>query len=227
MAHEPLCVAAHLFDGRIAATELMLPLDSILAYAWMAEHHPDRLHVVSSGFDPADLIVPELPLERRGEGDLWYWACSCAFGQPLMEQTAHWHKRFDAFEAEQYMILKRRNVVNTAAGPYKAHRIPLTVFLVPRLEWWLVGDLGEVRRLLQGITHVGKKRGQGYGRIARWEVALAAEDRSHARPIPDPEGDAHLAIRPPYWHPMSAARVRWPEDPRLACNSLRRESHAV
>lgn len=210
-------------DGRIATTDLTLPLDSVLAWAWMMREHPERMAASQSGMQPDDVIVPELPLERRGSGDSWYWACSFAFGQPVLENKAYWHKRFDAQASEDYADFgKRSGKVNVGAGHYKNYRMPLVVFLVPRLEWWLVGDQAAVEALLTRVTHLGKKRSQGFGRVARWEVGRTDEDYSNARPIPTPDGDDMATIRPPYWLHTNERYVRWPQQDGLACNWVRR-----
>src|SRR5690554_1370103 len=109
-----------MLDGRVATYDLNLPLDSILAYSWMVENHPDKMSVSQSGISHGELIDAELPLERREANGIWYWACSFACGEPLLEQKRYWHKRFDALQAERYVDFgKRRGTVNTGAGAYK------------------------------------------------------------------------------------------------------------
>lgn len=215
---EPLKITAKLLTGQVVTADLWLPLDSILAYAWMMEHHPDKLAASTSGMRPEDILEPELPLERRGEGDDWYWACSFALGSPRGQQIVYYHRRFDAQESEAYVDFgKRRGKVNHKAGPYRSCRVPLMVVLVPELVWYAVGNRYEVEWLLQYITHIGKKRSQGYGRVARWTVERAEEDLSSLRPIPDPEGDFEMGVRPPYWMRDNWRRVRMPNDDRLLC----------
>jgi CRISPR type IV-associated protein Csf3 len=219
---EPLCVTAELLDGRVATTDLQLPLDGLLAYAWIARYHPAALEVTRSGLRAAEVIVAELPLARRGMGDDWYWAASWAFGEPQREQYRWMHKRFDEGAAIQYADWQgRRATLNVASGLYKNRRKPETVFVVPYLRWYVMGDAAALEDLLREIVAIGKKRGSGLGRVRRWTVARASEDRSDARAVPDATGEDVQPIRPPYWWPAHRRRVRWPMDPDLACNWLR------
>lgn len=215
---QPLKVTARLLTGRIATTDLYVPLDSILAHVWMMRHHPERMVASASAVRPEELIDPDLPFERRGQGADWYWACSFACGTPRAEDIAHWHKRFDILEAERYVDFGGRcGKVNTKSGFYKTYRVPVVTFLVPELVWYAVGDMDTIRCMVQTVTHIGKKRAQGYGRVARWYVEAWPEDLSHLRAIPDPLGE-EMGIRPPYWLSWQWRPAVVSDDPRLACN---------
>lgn len=219
---KPLKVTAYMQTGKIATTDLYLPLDSILAEAWMRKHYPERMAGSQSSISPDDFIVPELPLERRGEGDDWYWACSFACGEPRQEEIVYWHKRFDQALGEQYVDFRgRRGKIDTRSGGYKSYRMPLVTYLVPRLEWYAVGDADGIRELLRDVTHIGKKRAQGYGRVARWSVEDYPEDLSHLRALPDSGGE-EMGIRPPYWLAWQWRPARLSADSRLAYNWMRR-----
>ncbi len=217
---QSLRITARLTDGRIATTDLCLPADGILAYAWVRRNRPELLEATQSGI--RELIHLPLPLKRIEADRGWWWAASFAFGEPVLEQRNYWHKRFDDKYADAIDFGGRRGKVEVNKGPYKAYRMPLTVILVPQLTWYVVGDAAEIRDLLGTMTHIGKKTAQGYGHVAEWTVTAAEEDLSGARTIPDPDGDELWGIRPPYWEPRNQVRVRWPQDPRLAANWLRR-----
>jgi len=208
---------------------MTLPIDSVLGWAWMMENHPELMEVGHRGFAPGenDHTIDQrkiaLPLEMRESNGEWYWAASFAFGRPVLEERTHWHKRLDAQAAETYVDFgKRRGVVNTGSGYFKGYRMPLTIFLVPRLEWYVVGDAMRIQQLLSRVTHLGKKRSQGNGKVARWTVEPSSEDLSDRRPVPDPNGTEVAGFRPPYWWYKSWTSVRWPEDDQLACNYVRR-----
>ena len=215
---QPMKVTAFMQTGKVAATDLFLPLDSILAEVWMRQHYPERMAATQSAIKPEDFITPELPFERRGEGDDWYWACSFACGKPQREEIVYWHKRFDDKEAEAYVDFGgRRGKVDTGAGFYKDYRMPLVTYLIPVLSWYAVGDITTVWEMVRAVTHIGKKRSQGYGRVARWQVEAWPEDLSHLRAVPDPAG-SEMGIRPPYWLAWQWKPAKVPDDPRLACN---------
>lgn len=226
---ETLRVRAILESGQVASSDRRLPLDSMLAWAWMTVHHPDLL---ANANPDADLSVePELPLERRGAGPLWYWACSFVQADWLRQEIHHWHRRFDD-HMERYLDLGRRSGrINAASGRYKQFRMPNPVSVTPELAWYCVGDRREVERLANRITHVGKKRSEGYGAVARWEVEPWPADWSETgsdgqlmRAIPaelreeQPQG-SYLEItgfRPPYWHRLRQAPCWAPRGVRAA-----------
>lgn len=226
---EPLRIAARMADGRIVTTEGWLTLDSVVAWAWMMLHHPERMEV-----DPNSVgnewIDPMLPFERRGEGDAWYYACSFGMGRLLHEETQYRHKRFDGDLAETYVDFgKRRGVVPTQSGPYKSCRMPMFVHIVPEIVWYAVGDRQELERLLPMITHLGKDRSRGYGLVESWEVRPWHSDWSERLPdgrltrsIPanGGTGDMITGIRPPYWRTEIHAACWTPE------NLLHRDAHA-
>jgi CRISPR type IV-associated protein Csf3 len=60
--------------------------------------------------------------------------------------------------------------VNTGTGRNKAFRIPQPRALTRLMRWWCEGDEAEVRSLLGLVTHLGKKRSVGHGKVGRWEV---------------------------------------------------------
>lgn len=208
---EPLKITAHLLDGRIASTDLMLPLDSLLAWAWIAKHRPELLNVTMA--DYSNVFQPPLPLDRIETEGTWYYACSFACADPKAEIRSYWNKRFDATEAEQAVDFgKWKAKVNKQAGLYRGHHSPLCIFLLPKLEWYARGNRAEVESLLSSITHLGKKRSQGYGLVREWEVEIWPQDLSWLRPVPNPDGDEIMGVHAPYWLIQDHVRVSWPND---------------
>lgn len=207
---QPLKIRAFLLDGRIAGTEAFFPLDSILAAEWIRRNHPDRFYEPPPPGVKEGWIEADLPLERRGTGDRWYYACSFNQAEPLREYVTYWHRRFDD-HLERYIDFKeRRGKVDEKSGKYKAYRMPLNVLILPCLEWYAVGDIEAVRNLCQGISAIGKKPAQGYGIIDRWEIEPWPEDWSEVRDgrltravfdLPaGVKGRRRIyGVRPPYW----------------------------
>jgi CRISPR type IV-associated protein Csf3 len=211
----PMKITAVLQDGRIAGTEPWFPLDGILAAEWMRRHHPEAYYNAGSHMLINGLIISELPFERRGAGNLWYWACSFNTEPPLGEYVMHWHKRFDDHLEKYVDFGGRRGRINVKSGRYKAYRMPLVVQLFDRLTWYAVGDPEAVRDLCSAVTHIGKKTSQGLGAVDYWEVEPWPEDWSEAKggrltravpaelDLPEGAGAVRLrvyGVRPPYWH---------------------------
>ena len=85
----------------------------------------------------------------------------------------------------------------------------------PTMTWYAEGDVDHIRKLLEPVQFIGKRRASGFGRVARWEfepddldgiegpfgeplrpvpVAMFNGDKSH--PVVD------AAWRPAYWNPL-------------------------
>ncbi|HHW15372.1 MAG TPA: hypothetical protein GXX28_10650 [Firmicutes bacterium] len=225
----PLRVTAHLADGRVASVDGRLALDSMLAYSWMLEHYPDQ---VSTNYAATDrMIEVDLSdaLEKRGEGDDWFWACSLGICDQRREAIEYMHKRIDQQAAERYVDFgKRRGRIVTGGGPYKTWRMPIVVRLTRSITWYCVGDETGIRRLLAPLTHIGKHRASGYGQVAEWAVEPWPEDWSVYGPagilmraIPDPAGTEERGIRPPYWSPRNWRLCRVPEVDELGRDMAR------
>lgn len=85
--------------------------------------------------------------------------------------------------------------------------MPLLVTPCASITWHAVGDLDEVRRLLEPIGSIGKKRSSGEGHVLRWEITAVAAGRQRGRAHPTMadsarddtvrEGWATLRWRPP------------------------------
>ncbi|MEW5952612.1 MAG: hypothetical protein AB1815_02480 [Bacillota bacterium] len=210
---QPMRIIAVMQDGRIAGTEPWFPLDSILAAEWMRRHHTEAYYNASSHMLKSDLITPDLPFERRGQDDNWYWACSFNTQMPTHEYVMYWHKRVDDQLEQHIEFGSKRGKVDIKSSKYKAYRMPLVVQLFDRLVYYAVGDMDAVRDLASTVTHIGKKSSQGLGAVDYWQVEPWPEDWSvmaggrltRAVPLRDMPGGfsgrvATYGIRSPYWH---------------------------
>ena len=79
---------------------------------------------------------------------------------------------------EQYQTIGSAKIrrVDITAGENKSYRLPMeTLYLVgDRLEWWCIGDAGEIRSLLALVAYLGKKRAVGLGKVREWLVEPCA-----------------------------------------------------
>jgi len=208
---QPLKITAVMQDGRIAATESYFPLDSILAAEWMRRNHPEAFYNASSYMLTHEIIIADLPFEKRGVADDWYWACSFNQVPKQGEYILHWHKRIDD-QLEKYINFKgKRGRINTKSDKYKAYRMPLVIQLFDRLEWYAMGELDAIGDLCQTVTTIGKKAAQGLGYVDYWQVESWAKDLSYLRALPDEKGNMQYGIRPPYWHIDHQRLCRIPE----------------
>lgn len=186
-----------------------LPLDGILYYhaLRMAGCAPDAL--LSGRMDQQ----VELPLARVGTGPDWFYACSWSQPQPWWsaESKTYWTNHFDSAYAPGLVDFgKRRGLVQTNGGEYKAKKMPVFYRVAREITWYCLGDPGTIRALLSCVTHIGKYLVQGWGRVMRWEVEYVDEDWSvwmngrltrgvPARLAPDHSRTEYYGLRPPYF----------------------------
>lgn len=134
--------------------------------------------------------------------ELGCWECSALWApDDTLRSISAWRMR----PAVEYAHLTAPNNVPTSLGPPRAHDQRIDLWHPATMEAQLVGAADLVRELLAGVTAVGKKRSQGYGRVVRWEVepceraAWREWGGRLRRPIPDPLG-APMGVVPPYWY---------------------------
>ena len=179
-----LRIRARLRNGYVSRDPWTPTIDGILAAVVMRRRLGDDYAV--SAAQPSKLgPVTGLPLEVVRHGDLWWYAASSP--RPISEaarERRHFHRRFDD-QHERYLAdgIKR---VMTSAGPYKATRLHDTRVICRGIEWHVVGDMAQIRALLDDVDQVGGKRDIGYGEVVEWlidDAGVADIARCH-RPLP-------------------------------------------
>lgn len=205
----PIVVRAHL------RSSVSLPTDSVAIDALLAS-----AVVLRDGITPAtseDELVPiEIPLERADGGR--FHLASVGHFDVEEHELRHITRRAPI---EEYKAHGKRKMpaVKTTAGADKGSRIPMPVVhpVGGVITWWAIAtDVDEVRSLLVLVSHIGKKRAVGVGRVDRWTVEpvepwgpgfpIVLPDGIPARNLPDGwpgvrDGAAQgwRCITYPYW----------------------------
>lgn len=148
------------------------------------------------------------PLLLDNYDQVWGWKASAVFADWL-QQDGHIITRQPNFL--QLSRYTKSPSINLGAGQLKAVSLKLPTMLASILEWYCVGDPEKILYLLE--THVpaiGKLHNKGLGRVLKWEIEEAEEDKSVSykgvvtRVMPKGfEGtgfEAIATIRPPYHH---------------------------
>jgi len=208
-SYEPLRVIAHLRSGIVA--DAWLPLDAVLDYQAKRQRFGAQEATAPGGPPAPPRPDPDVPLQiHHAATDNWYYACSWAQPQPwwLAEGRDYWNKRFDGAFAYLVDFAGRRGKVVVKEGTYRAYHMPVFYFIARQVEWYCLGDQECITELLSTVTHIGKKRSQGWGRVAAWTVQPWPHDWSLRRegqltrglPLFEaPDGiPAHYGLRPPY-----------------------------
>ena len=205
---KPLVVKAHLRGA------LMLPqgppaLDALLMAAIAMR---DNLPPLGFG-ERTEIAIPLV--EARG-----VYLASVGQYEAETYERRFLNRKFPMAEAQMLGSSKVR-AINIKAGPAKSYRIPteMTHLRDDTMTWFATGAEVEVRELLAWITHLGKKRSVGLGRVDTWTVAPCEtwpgfpvlRDGRPLRPLPLdwPGLGEHRVeprvLRPPYWE-------RWREE---------------
>jgi len=199
-----------------------LPLDGLLEYA-AAHSNYDIVQRAEfpRGSDGRRRLPPmtdrvynfRLPVKRIGhKTDEWYWAASWATFPRGFETTVdHWNRRTDFADPELQPVLLDTGwtqKLNVSGGRYKSYHCPLPQIVTPVVEWFCLGAPAKISRLLQRITHLGKKRGYGGGEVIRWTIYRSGDDFScwrdgqPMRALPNRDGEyrrGYHRLRAPYW----------------------------
>ena len=203
---EPLLVTAHLRNGFAASDPWSPALDGILGYWLMRERLGAEEFFVQCARPDLREPCAQLPLAATEHANHWWYHCSMPLYETQREFLHYFHRRFDARAAERYMVPPRGRT-NTKAGPYKAFRLYQRVRVVSCVQWHVIGDAHEIRRLLRRCTNIGAKSSHGRGRVDRWDVDAGgdAHKAQHLRPLPVEYADSlgidgyriDWGIRPP------------------------------
>lgn len=208
---QPLQVTFEI-DTPMRAPEEPIHLDALLAWAAVEE----------AGGDIA--AQERLPLERYEAKDgQWVWCASRVIPRVLFRDQMPAIRAFrpaDWARAKGEVFQGGPNKVSPGTGPYKAYQFSIPTIQVDFARAWCIGDPHRVVDLLDRVSHLGKLRRLGCGRVrtVRVEKDPLAEERWKLRTMPDAqEGyrQAHMTLRPPYWDRRARA-LAW-EPPLAAC----------
>lgn len=202
----PLKITARL-AGPVCMPERPVALDGLVAAAVCVRDG------IAPALTAADLVDLEIPVKRSDCGR--YYLASVGEYEPETYALRYLNKRSPV---EQFQTIGSHTIkrVDITSGVNKSYRIPLeTTYLANDLvTWWCIGDRAAIEALLPLITHLGKKRSVGLGKVASWAVeptdswpgfpVLRAGQPLRNLPIDldgvsDDADRAYAVMTPPYW----------------------------
>lgn len=196
------------------------PMLDALLEDLMARHHGQLLRIDRGQPAPQPGSI-HLPMLRGSIGGVdMIPRCSSPIVPAIKQRHEHYAKRIGVENADM-LREDSRLVVAVGNSWTKSYRLPLAVRDVDRVVWFVGGSKREtLYSLLRRVPAIGKKRSQGYGRVARWQVEWTPHDYSWfapgaggrvlMRPLPacDDLPSDLVGYRPdfgacigPYWHP--------------------------
>lgn len=186
---EPLIVAARLRGRVILPMTGYVHLDALLAWAvCYVECRPPAL-------DEDQLRPVKIPVERSACGR--YHLCSASVSK-LRQRELRWiNKRFPIEWWQALGAGRSAKRVQINAGPSKGFRVPVEAVHLKgdALLWWCVGERGAIERLLEVVTHVGRRRAVGEGEVVEWHVA-ECEPWGDGFPVLGSDGEALRHLPP-------------------------------
>lgn len=156
----PLRVTARL-DGLLHLDIGYIHMDALLAErAWMLSGDPPAT-------TPEEIVRYEIPVAHE-PGGRFHLASASIGGYERMERR-HIVRRSPMAEAQALGAMAN---VSIKSGSHRDFRFPLEVghLRADTLAWYAVGDEAEVRRLLRWVTHLGRRRAVGLGKVVEWVV---------------------------------------------------------
>lgn len=204
----PLCIQAKLDGG------IVLPYGSVAVDALLAAVVAKQLGLPPPSLDLGvdELIDIDVPIRREPHGQF----CLASFSLQSWElhEPRHVNRQFPVPEARMLGVPALKKI-NVAAGAQKSYRIPHVVShaVDDTISWFVVGDARAIEDLLVCVSHLGRRRGSGRGRVM---------DR-HVSPC-TPWGDGFPVVRdgralrplPPDWpglcsnNRIEPARLHYP-----------------
>lgn len=216
-AYTPIHIRAYLQTGVVG--DGAIPLDGLLFNAIMREEYGAEILQI-----PGRYSVPELPTDRipiaqvntEAKG-LWYYAASWAdWPEHAVEGCATWVKQFDSAMMDLISRVNLPRHLNRGSGRYRGYRMPVFYRSALYVDWYVLGLPDRISELLSTMTHIGKKRSQGWGAIRQWVVEPFPQDWScyrdgePMRAIPSESGPTY-GIRPSYWNPVNQCSCILPQ----------------
>lgn len=96
-------------------------LDAALAALWVEEHHPELYWSNTHAVKDLPLIDADLPLEKGGGEDRWWFQCSSALRheEGREQSRSFWTKRWDIALGEYVETQNRGGESQYFSRPYK------------------------------------------------------------------------------------------------------------
>jgi CRISPR type IV-associated protein Csf3 len=228
--YEPLHIRAYLRSGVVS--DSFLPFDAIIMYQAHREREGAQVASLPGAYSTqggvslpfANVSYGSNPDPLTGNFRRWdqYTKCSWAqWPEHVTEARDYWNKRFDNGLSDWINFGNRQAQVIIDKGAYKAYHQAIFYRAALWVEWYCIGDKARIETLLSTLTHIGKKTGQGWGRVSRWEVRSISDDYSVwmgdrlMRGVPPDQAPGWrtgvYGIRPSYWNKQNQMLLALPE----------------
>ena len=205
----------------IYITSPWLHLDSILSYLCLRDALGDYFYILPTE-ETVDISLLDLPLKKTD--DVYHASIGVYSNARLYKDTIY--KRFTDKESYKLSKKQQQGRIKINQGHFKDFMIDLPILITDTVTFYCNGDKKEIQRLLNHLTHIGKKGSIGGGRIYDINITETDEDYSFykdnkiMRPIPTnikiplTEGMVfqRQPYKPPYWDKNNVCMCYVPEN---------------
>lgn len=217
---ESLRITATLGNALAVSDDWSPSLDALLIKLLL-----DERGLATSNPTPEDVaanqsvIDANMPIKKGEIGREWYWQTSSPCYLYESEQIERIHKRWDCQDKNLDWQGKRRKW-STSEGQQKSWTVLIPERITSRIDWYCVGDSGEILRLLSLCDAIGKKHRT---QVTEWTATewddwhLWDDSDRLMRPMPASLIDAprefsirNWAWRPPTHLPENVAKCLMP-----------------
>lgn len=187
MIYQPIKVTAFTPSGLSVYDDYTPDLGGILEFFWLEERNLLSVNPTKNTLVFADIPVHKHILSKDvfwnqeiSDSD-WVWAISAPVYRYKCERQDQARKRWDADYNYPVTWGKRKANIQTNGGDFKSADVPVPIRITDKVSWYLIGEIEEIKQLLNKCTSLGKRRAMGCGQVSRWEIVEYDQDYSLVR----------------------------------------------
>lgn len=136
----------------------------------------------------------KIPIKQNKNGvylaSKGYWNSEIVF-------VNKFRKRFDENYAEKW-IKTPKGLIRTSMGKFKNIDQPKKMILTKSIKWVVLGDKKYLKKILNTITTIGKKKAQGDGMVKEWLIRPTEKRGLRVFPCQEEQAQKYQRIQPSY-----------------------------
>jgi hypothetical protein len=202
-------------------------MEGILIYCQDALEHSGHGRIDYNRQTAAKELPPpstSIGLDLFKLGEFYLYCCSAPIYRVISAKVDHLGTRFDWSSCRRALGPGQSQHATDISGPHKPRYIPIQLYVVPIIHWFVRGNADRLRELLNACHNIGQYRREGYGQITYWGIeestigpawyTVDPPDNTDAvkpvlmRPVPATTTECpysgatlgHGAVMPPFWH---------------------------
>lgn len=165
-------------------------------------HHEQQRYYFGSDYYNFNQINQEeglnfdlkIPIQKNKDGiylaSKGYWDSEIVF-------INKFRKRFDEHHAEKW-VKTPKGKIRTSMGKFKNIDQPKKMILTESVKWVVLADKNGLKKLLDKITAIGKKKSQGDGMVTKWLIRPTIKRGLRVFPCEELKAHKYQPVKPSY-----------------------------